>query len=201
MKATPIQGDESRRIFTLDKEKNNNKTLWIVLAVVVVLLVAVVAVLVVFLLKKNNESNVQQVSENSGNGSAVFAYETSAVATDPETLQELYNKMLEEAKEGTMALEMQTEAFSSDGTDFSCYIANAINNKYDMFVVIYNDETQEEIYRSGLIPVGSRIEAFTSSKKFEPGTYVGTIVYNQVEDDHATIHAQVNIGLNLNVNY
>jgi ABC-type Na+ efflux pump permease subunit len=199
MKATPIQGDESRRIFTLDKEKNNNKTLWIVLAIVVVLLVAVVAVLVVFLLKKNNESNVQQVSENSGNGSAVFEYEASAVATDPVTLQELYDKMLEEAKEGTMALEMQTEASSSNGTDFSCYIANAINNKYDMFVVIYNDETQEEIYRSGLIPVGSRIESFTSSKKFEPGTYVGTIVYNQVEDDHATIHSQVNIGLNLNV--
>lgn len=186
-------------MFTLDKEKNNNKSLWIILAVVVVLLVAVVAVLIVVILKKNNVNDVQQVTENSGNGGAVFEYESSAVATDPVTLQELYDKMLEEAKEGTMALEMQTESFSENGTDFNCYIANAINNKYDMFVVIYADETEEEIYRSGLIPVGSRIESFTSSKKFEPGVYSATIVYNQVEDDHATIHAQVNIGLNLNV--
>ncbi len=185
----------------MDKETNKNKRLWIILAIVVVLLIAVIAVLVVFLLKKNNETNVQQVSENSGNTGTVLEYETSAVATDPVTLQKLYDEMLAEAEEGTMALEMQTEASSSNGTDFTCYIANAINNKYDMFVVIYNDETQEEIYRSGLIPLGSRIESFTSSKKFEPGTYVGTIVYNQVEDDHATIHAQVNIGLNLNVNY
>jgi len=185
----------------LDKETNKNKRLWIVLAIVVVLLVAVIAVLVVVLLKKNNEANVQQISENSGNSSMALEYETNAVATDPETLQSLYDEMLEEAKEGTMALEMQTEASSENGTDFTCYIANAINNKYDMFVVIYDDETQEEIYRSGLIPLGSRIEAFTSSKKFEPGTYVATIVYNQVEEDHATIHAQVNIGLNLNVNY
>ena len=183
----------------MDKETKKNKRLWIILAIVVVLLIAVIAVLVVALLKKGNESNAQQASENIGNGSAVYEYESSAVATDPVTLQELYDKMLEEAKEGTMALEMQTEASSSNGTDFACYIANAVNNKYDMFVVIYNDETQEEIYRSGLIPVGSRIESFTSSKKFKPGTYVGTIVYNQVEDDHATIHVQVNLGLNLNV--
>lgn len=183
----------------MDEEKNKNKRLWIILAIVIFVLVAVVAVLIVVLLNKKNgdDANLDPVQNESEIG--VMAYETSAIATDPETLQDLYNEMLEKAKEGTMALEMQTEANSSDGTEFSCYIANAINNKYDMFVVIYNDETQEEIYRSGLIPVGSRIESFTSSKKLKPGTYVGTIVYNQVEDDHATIHAQVNIGLNLNV--
>jgi hypothetical protein len=185
-------------MFTLDKEKNKNKRLWIILAIVVFVLIATVAVLVIILLNKKNgddsSASTQTVSE-----AGILAYETSAIATDPETLQDLYNEMLEKAKEGTMALEMQTEAISSDGTEFSCYIANAINNEYDMFVVIYLDDTQEEIYRSGLIPLGSRLESFKSSKKLEPGTYVATIVYNQVEDDHATIHAQVNIGLNLNV--
>jgi Tfp pilus assembly protein FimT len=194
-------------MFTLDKEKNNNKRLWIILAIVVVLLIAVVAVLLVILFKKNaNGSSGGSSEQNIFEGSSVangeaLAYETSVVATDPETLQELLDKMVEQAQEGTMALEMQTDANSSNGTDFTCYIANAYNNKYDMFVVIYDDETQQEIYRSGLIPLGSRIESFTSNVKLEPGTHIGTIVYNQVEDDHATIHAQVNIGLNLIVNY
>ncbi len=187
----------------MDKEKNKNKSLWIILAIVVVLLLAVVAVLVAILLNKNANSGNSGISEQGveessiGASGTVLAYETNVVATDAETLQDMYDKMVEEAKEGTMALEMQTEANSTNGTDFTCYIANAYNNKYDMFVVIYDDETQQELYRSGLIPLGSRIESFTSSVKLEPGTHVGTIVYNQVEDDHATIHAQVNIGLNL----
>jgi hypothetical protein len=193
-------------MFTLDKEKNNNKRLWIILIIVVILLIAVIAVLAVVLFNKNSDngnsgnSNQNIAEESSGATSGVIGYETSAVATDQETLQELYDRMVEQAKEGTMALEMQTEAHSSNGKDFTCYIANAYNNRYDMFVVIYDDETQQELYRSGLIPLGSRIESFISNIKLEPGTHVGTIVYNQVEDDHATIHAQVNIGLNLVVN-
>lgn len=190
----------------MDKEKNKNKSLWIILAIVVVLLLAVVAVLVAILFNKNANSGNSGISEQGavvnslGANGGVLAYETNAVATDAETLQDMFDKMVEEAKEGTMALEMQTEANSVNGTDFTCYIANAYNNKYDMFVIIYDDDTQQELYRSGLIPLGSRIESFTSSVKLEPGTHVATIVYNQVEDDHATIHAQVNIGLNLIVN-
>ena len=184
-------------MFTLDKEKNKNKRLWIILAIVIFVLIAAVVTLVIILFNKKNDSDGQANATQAVSDTGVLAYDASAIATDPVTLQSLYDEMLEEAKEGTMALEMQTEANSSDGTEFSCYIANAINNKYDMFVVIYLDDTQEEIYRSGLIPLGSRIESFTSSKKLEPGTHVATIVYNQVEDDHATVHAQVNIGLNL----
>jgi heme/copper-type cytochrome/quinol oxidase subunit 2 len=191
-------------MFTLDKEKKNSKRLWIILAIVVFVLLAAIAVLVVVLINKSNQSKLSsqnnEVQQNQTSSGYEFQYETSAIATDPVTLQELYNEMLEKAEDGTMALEMKTEAVSSDGTVFDCYIANAINNKYDMFVVIYLDETQEEVYRSGLIPLGSRIESFTTSRVVEPGTHVGTIVYNQVEDDHSTIHAQVNIGLNLIVN-
>jgi len=184
----------------LDKEKNKNKRLWIILAiVVVVLLIGIIIALVILLNKSSANQNIQQNETVVSNASSMgaIAYESNVVTTDEKTLQMLVDQMVEKAKEGTMALEMKTEAVSSNGTDFSCYIGNAVNNQYDMFVVIYLDDTQEEIYRSGLIPLGARIESFTSSKTLDPGSYVGTIVYNQVEDDQATIHAQVNVGINL----
>jgi len=182
----------------LDKEKKTNNRLAIILASVVgILLIATIVVLVIVLTKTRYQNVTDTSNGNGQTQSNVIGYEANVVTTDEETLQKLVDEMVSKAAEGTMALEMKTEAVSSDGTNFDCYIANSVSNNYDMFVVIYLDETQEELYRSGLIPLGSRIEKFTSSVKLSPGTYVGTIVYNQVEDDQATIHSQVNIGLQL----
>lgn len=94
-----------------------------------------------------------------------------------------------------MALKMQTQAVSSDGKLFDCYLGNSTSNRYDMFLVLYLDETQEEIYRTGLIPIGAHIEQFELEEALPSGTYEATLVFNQVEEDQETIHAQVNVGL------
>jgi hypothetical protein len=98
-----------------------------------------------------------------------------------------------------MTLEMKTSAESSDGLNFSCELANASENRYDMFLTLYLDETGEELYRSGLIPLGMEIHGFTINRKLNPGTYNATLVYNQVNDDKSTIHSTINVGLTLTV--
>lgn len=124
-------------------------------------------------------------------------YDTNVVLDDPKTLQDAVDEMLQKAAEGQMAIEMQVVANSTDGENFNCYLANSIENSYDMYMVLYLDETGEEIYRSGLIPLGGRIESFQISKKLSPGTHICTVEYNQVEADGVTPHAQVNVGLDL----
>lgn len=182
----------------MDKEKKNSKRLWIILASVVgILLIAAIVVLVVVLIKTRSRDTLDTSSNVESVQGGVIGYEANVVTTDEDTLQRLVDEMVEKAAEGTMALEMKTDAVSADGSIFDCYIANSVSNSYDMFVVIYLDETEEELYRSGLIPLGSRIETFTSSVELSPGTHVGTIQYNQVENDKMTIHSQVNVGLQL----
>jgi hypothetical protein len=98
-----------------------------------------------------------------------------------------------------MALEMQVTAHSSDGQKFICNLSNSARNKYDMYMVIYLDETGEELYRSGLIPTGKKIDSFSINRALDKGVHECTLVYTQVEDDHETTHASVNVALNLSV--
>lgn len=143
-----------------------------------------------------NKGNIQQ-ADSVSNGSQ---YDANVILEDPETLQNMVDKMLEKASEGQMALEMQVSAYSQDGNEFTCYLANSVENSYDMYLILYLEETQEEICRTGLIPIGGRLENFTTVKKLEPGSHTCTLTFVQVEEDKETIHAQVNVGLELIVN-
>lgn len=181
---------------TTQKTKGQSKVVIVLLALIVVIVVAFAVILLYLLSSKDTkdlpESNVQQI----GNGLEV---EANLILDDPKTLQDAVDEMLEKVAEGQMSLEMEVEARSADGENFSCYLANADQNSYDMYMMLYRDDTQELIYQSGIIPIGARIESFTTNVKMDPGMYVCTLVFCQLEEDGETIHAQVNVGLNLSV--
>jgi len=171
----------------------SKKGILFLIVIIILILLLVIGSLVWYIFSAKDSS--EPVSS-----SGAIAYESTVVVDNANALQEAVDGLIKQAQEGMMTLEMKTEAVSDDGYNFACQLGNAEENRYDMFVVIYRDDTQEEIYRSGLIPVGTHIEQFKVEKVMAPGKYVGTVVYNQVEDDHETIHSQVNIGINLIVN-
>lgn len=177
----------------LKSGKSRSGSLVAIVLALVVLLIAVIVLLVIMLVGKNNREETNQDYQKQG----PLGYAANVITTDPQTLQDAVNDMLAKAEEGQMVLEMKTEAYSSDGINFSCYLANATENNYDMFMVFYDDETREEILRTGLIPIGGRIEDFSLSEKLDKGKHTITIVFNQVEEDMTTIHSQVNVGLDL----
>lgn len=169
------------------KERKNTKVL-LCMAVLMFLCVALVLVCVLLLSRK------ESAREETGNG---LEYESNVVLDNQDELQKAVDALYEKAAEGQMGLEMQTQASSKDGSQFTCYLANAKKNTYDMYMVLYLDDTQEEIYRSGLIPVGGRLEEFIINKTLDSGNHEATLVYNQVEEDRQTVHSQVNVGLTL----
>ncbi len=183
---------------TQEKQGSGKMTKASLIAVILILLAAIITLLILILLKRDSGQS-QPPAAPAANG-GILTYDSTVVLDDPETLQKLVDEMVRKAEEGTMTLEMQVDAVSGDGITFSCYLANALENNYDMFLTLYLDETQEEIYRTGLIPLGGRIETFSLEKALEKGSHSCTLVFNQVEEDLQTIHAQVNVGLNLIVN-
>ena len=167
-------------------EKKNSKII-IVFAVIIIILLAVIILLLSGVLKKSEPE-----FESDG-----MEYE-AAVITDEESAKAA-SDMLKKAQEGNIALEMKLNAFSSNGNDFSCFIANSPSNSYDMYMEITDDADDELIYKSNLIKVGYRIEEFTSSRHYEKGTYPVTVTFYQVEDDHKTEHNRVASAITLNV--
>lgn len=100
---------------------------------------------------------------------------------------------------GYFTIQMQMLATSSDGENFVGTIANASENLYQVYVTIILEDTEEEVFRSELFPVGSQIEAFTVNRKLEKGSYKCVLTFHNVEEDGETEVSMVNVAYTLNV--
>lgn len=162
----------------MEKQKPLDKRL---IAVIIGLILVIVAMSFFLLFKRDG-------AETDDNGTPRIGYETDAkVMLDQDSLQAAVDEAMENAKNGMVALQYQNDAFSSDGKTFSCYIANAPSNLYDMFLTIYADaELTDQIYLSGLVPPGSGFEEITLDHSLEQGDHTVYVVVTQVETDEET---------------
>lgn len=160
----------------------NQKPLDKRLIAVIVGLVLIIIALCCFMLFRQGD-----VTEDD-DGTPRIGYETDAkVMLDQDSLQAAVDEAMENAKNGMVALQYQNDAFSSDGKTFSCYIANAPSNLYDMFLTIYADaELTDQVYLSGLVPPGSGFEEITLDHSLEQGDHTVYVAVTQVETDEET---------------
>ena len=140
--------------------------------------------------------------EKTGTGGLRIGYEENlTVVEDPNALQEAVDRAIERSREG-VGLEYKNDAYSSNGTDFVCYIANAAQNQYDMFIAIYGDEGfTDELFLSKLMRPGQAFDHITLNHPLDPGAHTVYVAFTQVEeqDGEQVIHAQVLITMNFTV--
>jgi hypothetical protein len=182
----------------LEEKANNNVKLKVIFSIVIIALLAVIGVLVYKLTHiPEPEAQVAQETAAPAPEGNLFDYDNAAVAIDEDSLLRALQDMADKVQDGQINLQMRTTARSNDGVNFSCKLANSPENRYDLFLTLYLDETGEEIYKSGLIPLGMEISNFQTNRKIEKGNHEATLVYTQVNDDKATVHATANVGLTL----
>lgn len=177
------------------EEKNRSQQRWLIpalLAVVVLLL----AVILVFVMKPGAEPVDIQDGETPKLGYA----EGTTVVEDPDALQKAVDEMYAHAAEGGVTLEYKNDARSTDGENFSCYIANAVENRYDMYLQIFADsELTDQLLLTGLLRPGSAFDNISLEHPLEPGTHRVYVAFTQVEEDLETIHAQVMVTMDFTV--
>jgi hypothetical protein len=162
----------------------STKAVVLIVAAAVVVVAAIAAVAVVL--------THQDQSNDLGIGYATEA----KVMLDQESLQEAMNKAMENARNGYISLKYQDDAYSTDGSTFSCYIVNAATNAYDMFLTIYADpEMTDEVYLSQLVPPGSGFDEITLEHPLDKGDHTVYVALTQVitdeETGEQTVHNQV----------
>lgn len=182
-----------------DEKKEKKKFLIIIIIGIIIIILLILALIFVIMRENQEKENIDPINQHLQDGK--LQYDKAAIILDQDALQQAVNEMYEKVEDGYISLSHKNQAVSSDGKSFQCYIQNNIDNKYDLFVNIYKDETaQEQLYLSGLIPPGSGIDHFESEVKLEPGTYDALLVVTQVEDDHETIRdGQLFLTLHLTV--
>ena len=107
-------------------------------------------------------------------------YDHSGIEFDPSATEGGWD----EADTDEIIAGMNTSPVFADGTSKgSLMIVNEEVNNYPQVVEISRDDTGELIYKSGAIPVGSKIESAKLSVDLDPGTYKCTALFYNVDPD------------------
>lgn len=77
--------------------------------------------------------------------------------------------------------------FQTGSSEGNLQIVNREINNYPQIVEIYLDSTDELIYKSGLIPVGSRIDNAKLDKVLDAGEYECTAYFNAIDEASGTV--------------
>lgn len=150
---------------------SSNKIL-IAIAVLILLIVLVTAgVLLSRTGKQQDDSRIGYASD-------------ATVMLDEDSLAKAMEEAMANAEDGYVGLSYANDAYSKDGINFECYIANSESNLYDMFLTIFADENlKDEIFLSGLVPPGSGFENITLERALEEGSHRVYVGITQVADD------------------
>jgi hypothetical protein len=150
----------------------SNKT--VLLAAAMVVIAIAIATAVILGMQKHTDSGIGYATE-------------ATVILDQDDLQAAMDAAMANAKNGNVALLYKDNAYSTNGTDFECYIVNSAANSYDMYLTIYADpEMTDELFLSKLVPPGSGFENITLEHPLETGDHVVYVAVTQVDTDEKT---------------
>lgn len=120
---------------------------------------------------------------------------------DRENADEIMEEMADKVAEGMFECKMTTAWAFEDGNSESAnaYVANVESNRYTICFDVYEKKTNELLYSSPFIPVGSEISNIKLDKKLAAGEYEAVVMYTLVDDDENEVSsAGFNITISVN---
>lgn len=120
---------------------------------------------------------------------------------DRDNVDTIMEDMTEKVEEGMFECMMTTEWTFENGDSESpnAYVANVENNRYTIYFDVYEKETNELLYSSPLLPVGTEIRNIKLDKKLAAGEYKAVVMYTLVDEDEQEVSsAGFNITISVN---
>ena len=119
-----------------------------------------------------------------------IVYDSSAVEGGWDNLspEEIAEKLNEKVAEGMINISMNTAPYFEDGkAEGNVMIVNEAINNYPQQVEFIRNDTQEVIYQSKAIPVGSKIERAALDVELPAGTYECTAMFHNLDPETGDI--------------
>lgn len=157
--------------------KNSNRAIAIVIGVLLV-----IAILLAVFRGCESDKPIENPVET-GPG---IVYDDSAVegGWNEADTDKIIASLNAKVEEGMINISMNTSPNFRDGTaEGNLMIVNEGINRYPQVVEISRNDTGEMIYKSGAIPVGSKIEHAKLSVDLPAGTYDCTAMFYNVDPD------------------
>lgn len=159
---------------------------WIIIAVIAVMTVALI-VCIVLLVSRSGDTGEVQPSINNDNNAPSTALDRGFV--DESNADNIMSELSDKVEEGMFECMMSTSWTFEDGASSSpnSYVANVESNRHAIFFDVYIDPTEELIYSSPILPVGSEIRGIKLDKELSAGDYDAIVMYTLVNEDYEEV--------------
>ncbi len=130
------------------------------------------------------------LAEKEARAKAGVVYDSSAVEGGWDNLspEEIAEKLNEKVAEGMINISMNTAPYFENGkAEGNVMIVNESINNYPQKVQIVRNDTGEQIYESGAIAVGSKIERAKLDVVLPAGTYECTAYFHNLDPETGDI--------------
>ena len=147
-----------------------------------VLIGVMLAVVVVLLLLRGCVKKNAELPEDQASPGIVYDSEAVVGGWDQADLDAIVKGLNEKVEEGMINISMNTSPIFDDGSSpGNLMIVNEGVNRYPQIVEIIRNDTEETIYRSGAIPVGSKIESAKLNTVLAAGVYDCTALFYNID--------------------
>ena len=130
------------------------------------------------------------LTKEDARGQTGIVYDSSAVEGGWDNLspEEIAEKLNEKVEEGMINISMNTAPYFENGTaEGNLMLVNESINNYPQKVQIVRNDTGEQIYESGAIAVGSKIERAKLDVVLPVGTYECTAYFHNLDPETGEI--------------
>ena len=159
----------------ISEKKNRKRTVIAVLGVLVILAV------ILLLLRSCGGNKTPENTEDPG-----IIYDPAATqgGWNEADLDQIVDGLNRKVEEGMINISMNTSPSFEDGSaEGNLMIVNESVNRYPQVVEITRNDTGDQIYKSGAIPVGNKIERAKLDVDLAAGTYECTALFYNVDPD------------------
>ena len=124
------------------------------------------------------------LTKEDARGQTGIVYDSSAVEGGWDNLspEEIAERLNQKVEEGMINISMNTAPYFENGkAEGNVMIVNESINNYPQQVEFIRNDTQEVIYQSKAIPVGSKIERAALDVELPAGTYECTAMFHNLD--------------------
>ncbi len=167
------------------RDEKQKRIIVIVVAAAFVVLLAALAVCVMLLV--GGEGEPEQVLSSDDLTPAAAALERGFV--EQEVTEDIMAEMADKVAEGMFECKMTTTwTFEdSDSVSPNAYVANVESNLHTIYFDVYEDGTEELLYSSPLLPVGTEFQSIKLEKKLPAGEYTAVVMYTLVDENYEEV--------------
>ena len=174
---------------------------WITVAVIAVLAVAL-TVCVVLLVSRSGAGDTGEepsnLANNDDNRASLTVLDRGFV--DESNADDIMSELSDKVEEGMFECMMSTTWTFEDADSASpnSYVANVERNQHAIYFDVYEAQTDELLYSSPILPVGSEIQNIKLDKQLSAGNYDAVVMYtlvNEAYEEVSTVGFRITISV------